>query len=330
MTSSPLAAPPASIFEGGRPNLGRFAGPLPVVELERTGLSHLRLKEWHYTSITTEQHFVAFAMVQLGYVANVFAYVVDRRRPARARMMETLVPFGRGLDFAPSSVAGTTHYRRGRDRIAVTHRESGFSVRIDLAVDGTRLDGAFDCVEGASASLVHRLPSGGLAYTHKGTLYRTVGTLRYGDESLLTGEAHATLDWTRSQAERTTTWKWASFAGRDTAGRLVGLNLSAEVYDDPNGDSQENFLYTEAGAIPLGGVRFELPRAPLHMPWRIASRVGDEVDLAFEPLGARSQNVNLGLLESRFVQPYGLYHGRVHDREVRGTFGVAEDHRSVW
>lgn len=330
MIALTLETPPTSLFDGGRPNLGRFSGPVPIVNLTRNGFDRFRLKEWHYTSITTERHFVAFAMVQLGYAANVFAYVVDRRRPLRAHVVETVVPFGRGMSFASSSTSGTTRYERSRDRIEVTHRENGFSVRIDLGIDGSRLSGAFDSEGGAGASLVHRLPSGGLAYTHKATLYETVGTLRFGDESLLDGEALATLDWTRSQAERLTTWKWASFAGRDVAGERVGLNLSAEVYDDPNGNSQENFLFTKAGAAALGGVKFTLPRAPLHMPWRIESKTGDEVDLAFEPLGARAQNIRIGFLESKFVQPYGTFHGRVRDHEVRGTFGVVEDHRAVW
>jgi len=330
MTSLNMTSPPTSLFDGGRPNLGRFSGPVPIVNLTRKGLAHFRLKEWHYTAITTERHFVAFALVQLGYVANVFAYVVDRMRPHRAHVVETLVPLGRGLSFASSSTSGTTRYAHGRDRLDVVYRDDGFSVRVDLGIDGSRLEGAFDCNAGSGASLLHLLPSGGLAYTHKGTLYRAIGTLRFGDESILDREALATLDWTRSQAERVTTWKWASFVGRDTEDRLIGLNLSAEVYDDPNGDSQENFLFTEGGSVALGGVRFGLPRAPLHMPWRIESKTSSEVDLSFEPFGARAQNVRLGLLESRFVQPYGTFHGRVREHEVRGTFGVVEDHRSVW
>jgi hypothetical protein len=325
-----LPPPPSSLFDGVRPNLGRFAGPIPIVNLGGSGLARLRLKEWHYTAVTTERHFVAFAIVQLGYVANFFAYVVDRRRPDRAHSIETLIPLGRGLSFARSSVDGQTSYRHGDSRVVVDYRADGHTVGIDALVDGQRLAGRFDCQRGVSGSIVHRLDHGGIAYTHKAALYDVRGELRYGSESLLGGEAFATLDWTRSQAARNTDWNWASFAGRDTEGRKIGLNLSADVYDDSNGDSVENFLFLEEGPSPLGGVKFEMPRAPRDMPWHIRSRAGDEVDLSFEPFGARAQDVRLGLIESRFIQPYGTYHGRIRDRRIEGVFGVVEDHHAVW
>lgn len=331
MTRPTLLHAPAAIYDGGHPNIGRFDGPIGLVNLGGKGLERFRLKEWHYTSVTTERHFAAVALVQLGYAANLFAYVVDRRRPQRPAMTEMVIPLGRGLSFANSSTAGETRFERGRDRVRASHRPDGFTLTVDLGLGDRRLAGSFECVNGASASIVHRLPHGGLAYTHKGTLYDVRGDLRFDGETLLGGsEAFATIDWTRSQASRETNWKWASFAGRDVAGRKVGLNLSAEVYDDPNGDSVENFFYTEAGPEILGGVVFEVPRAPRHMPWRICSREGDDVELLFEPQGARAQDVRLGVVESRFVQPYGTYHGRVRDHEVRGVFGVVEDHHAVW
>lgn len=331
MTPTLLNPAPATLFEAGHPNVGRFEGPIGIVNLGGRGLERFRLKEWHYTAVTTERHFVAVAMVQLGYVANLFAYVVDRRRPQRAAMAERIVPLGRGLRFAASSTSGETRFAHGDDRVRVAYRPDGFTITLSLDLDGRRLSGSFDCKGGASGSIVHRLPHGGIAYTHKGALYEVSGDLRFDGLSLLgEGEALGTLDWTRSEAARKTDWKWASFAGRDTAGRKVGLNLSTDVYDDPNGDSVENFLYTEAGTSALPGVVFEMPRAPLHMPWRIRSKQGDAVDLLFEPQGARAQDVRLGVVESRFVQPYGTYHGHIGEHELRGVFGVVEDHHAVW
>lgn len=331
MTSPTLPAAPSAVFEGGHPNLGPFAGAIPNVDFAGGTLRRLRLKEWHYTAITTERHFVAVALVQLGYVANFFAYVVDRKRPERPAMTERLIPFGRGLRFAASSLSGETRFEHGRDRLRAVQRPDGFAISIDVDLDGRRLSGQFDCLDGSSASLVHRLSHGGIAYTHKATLYRVSGDLRFDGEALLDeGKALGTLDWTRSEAARVTTWKWASFAGRDVDGREVGLNLSAQVYDDPNGDSLENFLYGRDGVSALGGVVFELPRAPRHMPWRIRSKQGEEVDLIFEPQGARAQDVGLGVIESRFVQPYGTFHGHVRDHRLHGVFGVVEDHHAVW
>lgn len=330
MTEPTLLPAPASLFSGTRPNVGRYSGPIPIVNLGGSGLTRFRLKEWHYTAITTDRFFVAFAVVQLGYAANLFAYVVDRQRPSRAHTIERVIPLGRGLKFARSSTSGVTRYRHRDESITIEHRDEGFTITIDLPIDGVRLNGRFECTRGVSGSLAHRLPHGGIAYTHKAALYRVHGELRYGHDSLLGPEALATLDWTRSEAARQTDWKWASFAGRDTEGRLIGLNLSADVYDNADGDSMENFLYLEDGISALGGVNFTMPNAPRTMPWRIVSRHGDELDLSFEPLGARVQDLRIAVLESRFIQPYGLYYGRVRDRKIEGVFGVVEDHHAIW
>jgi hypothetical protein len=137
-------------------------------------------------------------------------------------------------------------------------------------------------------------------------------------------------DWTRSLADRETTWKWASLAGNDHEGRAIGLNLSAEVYDDLEGNSQENALFFGGETKTLTGVRFELPPDPTTQAWGIRSLRGQEVELRFVPLGVRQQNLQLGVIGTRFVQPYGTFHGRVLEHRIDGAFGVVEDHRSVW
>ena len=134
--NQPLATPPASLFDGAHANVGRFSGPIPIVNLGGPGLERFRLKEWHYTAVTTERHFVAFAIVQLGYVANFFAYVVDRRRPSRSHVVEHLIPLGRGLTFARSSTSGQTRYKHGDDRVGIEYRDDGFSVSLDVTIDG--------------------------------------------------------------------------------------------------------------------------------------------------------------------------------------------------
>jgi hypothetical protein len=64
------------------------------------------------------------------------------------------------------------------------------------------------------------------------------GSFTWGDEELrfAKDDSFATMDWTRAYATRETIWKWASFAGlaspQGGAAAPVGLNLSAEVYDD--------------------------------------------------------------------------------------------------
>jgi hypothetical protein len=70
-------------------------------------------------------------------------------------------------------------------------------------------------------------------------------------------------------------------------------------------------------------------------PWRIRSGDG-AVDLTFAPEGQRAQDTNvLGLLTSRYVQPFGSFSGRIAlpglaPLELEKVPGVTEDHFARW
>ena len=53
-------------------------------------------------------------------------------------------------------------------------------------------------------------------------------------------------------------------------------------------------------------------------------------DVEFEPLGAREEHTNFGLVRTDFVQPYGRFAGRICGHHITGCFGVVEAHVSVW
>jgi hypothetical protein len=81
-------------------------------------------------------------------------------------------------------------------------------------------------------------------------------------------------------------------------------------------------------------VRFERdPERPLE-PWRVRNAEGS-VDLTFRPEGQRAQTIDLKLIASRYVQPFGSFSGHVTSAtgervEVRDLAGVAEDHEARW
>lgn len=324
---------PAQAFAGGQYAWGRYRQPVVVPNVRAAGaMGKYRLKEWHYHSLVTDQWFLGLAVVQLGYLANAFCYLVDRKDPGRKYEYEALLPLGKGLTFAESSVSGTTRLENRKDRVVFSCGKT-WGVSLDLPLAGKRLVGEFSCQPEESLALLFPLEEGRrAAYTHKAAGMRASGGLDYGGTKVDLSGAGATLDWTRSVASRTTRWKWASFAGLDMLGRRVGLNLSADVYD-LNGESLENALWIDGKVRPLDGVVFEMPRKPLDGEWHIRSRRGDELDLTFKPLGARQQSLNLGLLKSEFVQPYGTFTGKIQAEkavELKGIFGVVENHLSVW
>lgn len=313
-----------------------------------------RLKEWQYLSVTSPTWFLGLALVQTGYVANLFAYWIDRASPATAWQVERLSPLGRAVTIAAGSLHGTSRWQGGGQRVEVTASTAAdgqtvWNWQLDLRLTSgdkrhATLKGTLQVGGGEALALVHALPGGRPAYTHKEAGQRVVGgSWTWRDEggaeqtwqAGADGDAWATLDWTRSLALRHTRWNWASAATQLGDGRRFGLNLSAHVYDDARGHSRENALWLDGAVCPLGGVRFALPADPQRAPWRIHSLQGDGIDLVFTPYGARRQHLELGLVASRFVQPWGEFSGYLRTSEgerlqLDRVWGVVEDHHARW
>ncbi|RLB59134.1 MAG: hypothetical protein DRI90_15780, partial [Deltaproteobacteria bacterium] len=95
---SPLKSPRRIVDPDGTVHVGWFDGPFVETNLSEAPIRHLlsplrgtslafverayrrwRLKRWHYTSVVTDRTFFACAVVDLGYMGNAFAYVVDRQ-----------------------------------------------------------------------------------------------------------------------------------------------------------------------------------------------------------------------------------------------------------
>jgi len=330
MTSVPtLENAPHALFVDNRWQLGVYRTPFAEVEMSTKGWKRYRLKEWHYVSFTTDAWFVALGLVQLGYVANLFTYAVDRLNGSRTLEHGILSPMGQALTFAPSSMTGKTTWQ-SRNARATIEAGDGWNVAVDLPLGDERLSGRARIESRESLAMLHRLGPKRVAYTHKAAGWPASGKLSLGARTIDLDGGLAASDWTRSQANRVTEWKWASVSGVLEDGRSIGLNLSAQVYEDERGHSVENALFVDGRVRRLSGVRFAVPSQPKSQPWRIASIEGDDVDLQFEPLGAREEHTNFGLVRTDFVQPYGRFAGRVCDLDFTGLFGVVEVHLSVW
>ncbi|MOA35124.1 hypothetical protein D3C78_1565490 [compost metagenome] len=51
--------------------------------------------------------------------------------------------------------------------------------------------------------------------------------------------------------------------------------------------------------------------------------------LSFHPEGVHSEDLNMGLVASRYAQPWGRYEGSFEGQALTG-YGVAEDHWARW
>ncbi|MBM4344968.1 MAG: DUF2804 domain-containing protein [Deltaproteobacteria bacterium] len=335
-----LPSAPAALFTAdGCLRDGVYCGSVADPDVGVRGpFDRLRRKEWHYLSVCTDRQFIAVAVVQLGYLANAFAYAVDLADPCGAPWrFEALRPLGVAVDFAPAADRGVTCWHSRGARIEITGDCRGWRVDLDVPLRRSAMQrplrGQFTVQRAESLTLVHRLPTGKPAYTEKEAGLLAELALAFGDQRVA-GPGLATSDWTRSVALRETRWKWASLVAHLPAGRRLGLNLSAEVYDDARGHGRENAVWIDGAVWPIGGVRFAVPADPERAPWRIDSLEDGAVDLRFEPMGARRQDLDFGAVASQFVQPFGRFFGRVvvagNTVPIAGAVGVVENHRARW
>jgi hypothetical protein len=299
-------------------------------------LRALRLKEWHFLSLHHPDFFLAFAVAQLGYVSNLFAYAVDKRT-GRIHEWGARLPLGRGLSFGGSSIEGRTVWRSRGCALDIENEPEAWAVQLELK----DLSARFRIKRDEAMALVFPLGPERAAYTHKEAGNPVSGTLQlFGETFALNPDAcFGASDWTRSFSNYITAWTFACFAGCDAKGTRIGLNLSGQIYDDAQGTSQENTIWIDGTGHPVGATRFILPETKnlASQRWRMeTAQESSEVslELEFEPIGARREHVSLGLLASKFTQAFGYYSGtiRVNGQtfSVHRIFGVAEKHYSRW
>jgi hypothetical protein len=91
----------------------------------------------------------------------------------------------------------------------------------------------------------------------------------------------------------------------------------------------ENAVWIDGEPRAVGPVTFSFEsRTPL-APWRVQS-AGGRVDLTFRPEGFRAQTIDLKLIASRYLQPFGTFSGQVDGVAIEGVPGVTEDHAARW
>ena len=357
---------PDRIVDAGHVHVGRFVRPFRTVNLDEAPARHLldrlrggrlggverawrkmRLKQWHYASVATPRLFLGAVVFDAGYVGVGFAYVVDRKT-GHAREWSKTVPLARGISIAANSTDGTSRFAAkgfgeiefGNDGASGTRR---LRIRLSGGADKPGLDA--DLVMREQADEVEPVIAvgepmpGRWLYTHKAYGLPAGGTITTGDwsETTALGDALAGLDWNRGYRLTETYWNWAAAAGRDARGRTVGFTFTSHVRDGDAGGpdtANDSAMWLDGRVIDLGAIRFDYQADDLLLPWRIRDQRG-LVELEFQPLGERVEDLDLKVIVSRFHQPYGTFRGtlRAPGGEVftlGDVFGVTEQHFARW
>jgi len=346
----PQPTPDRMVDAQGQVRFGVFDSPFRELNLEDARVRwhgvtlprpavRLRLKRWQHFGLVLPDVFVGVAVVDAGFLRTSWCHVVDRIAPEQfehRRMSPVL-----DVRIAEALWDDHTYVHSGGYRIDIHNHLSAKEHRLALRVDPVKgrpaVQAALRCLHDLEKirPLVVVLPVGpnqGM-YSHKVALPLS-GTLRIGDRihRAEPETCFAILDIHKAHYPRHTWWKWATFAGRDDAGRAVAMNLTQNVNAD---DSRynENGLWVDGHLEHLGPARFDFDPRDVLAPWRLTT-VDGAVDVTFHPDGERSENIRAGIIRSVFHQPYGTFSGVVRHGgqplNVEGMVGVCEDHDALW
>jgi hypothetical protein len=328
-------APDAVVDEGGRPRFGSYFGSVGRGDLSAVSGGRLariaREKRWVYVGIASEAEYVALLIARLGYVANVFAYVLDARTMRMIATASTLAPPG-SCEVADGTSAPTlAAFRLGRQHARVERNHAG-----DLLVDaeiGPIAIRATLATRDAPPAITAIAPVGSSRHalvnaTEKRALLAATGDVRVRGSHRAFRGALAGYDYTHGLLARRTAWRWAYALGRAKSGERVAFNLVQGFVGEP-----ECAAWVEGEVFPLAEGRFAFDADNPLAEWRVSTADG-AVDLRFTPGGLHSEEKNLGVVASRFVQPAGAYRGtmRVGGRDLvlERVLGVAEDQDVLW
>lgn len=328
-----LSLPPAPARlagEDGAPRFGLYLGAVDdaafaaLKDPYAPSLLERRLieKKWQYLLVTSQEMMICLAVIDAGYLASGFCAVFDRGARRLLTNLNPILPsISAQIADQPSASATLTgpgtraSFQRTGAELAVQAAFGATDVNLKLALDRAPAPVT------AIAPVAER---GRFDFTRKTALVPAEGEVRAGNVVYPLRGDFAALDYTHGYLARDTAWRWALGMGRTAAGP-VAFNLS-EGFLLGEG---ENVAWIAGEPRAVGGVRFERDGDEPLGPWRIRSEDG-RTELTFQPEGLRAQDVDLKLVVSRFLQPFGTFSGRLLGEPVEALAGVAEDHVARW
>lgn len=336
---------PASIVENGKFHLGIFktefrdlniadADPLNLGGITPKSFRRLRIKEWQHYAIIHPDYYFGTIILTAHFTANSFFYIYNRRKNELSEHKRMLLP--QRAHVAPTLYGGRSSVKeRGYSVNYSNDLEKGLhEIRVEIAASAglPAVSGSARIIEDLSyiQPLVASLPVGQnrAMYTHK-VVCPVSGGFRVGSDTVTLDPARDTalVDIHKATYPHHFWWKWANFAAFDTAGKLLGANLTDNLIEDQRAWNECAMWYGGAMSL-LSPARFVFDEKHTTKQWTIHDEDG-RVDLSFQPDGEKKEELNFGLIKTHYRQPFGKFNGFLIDdagtkHEVKDFFGVAE------
>ena len=281
-------------------------------------VSFRRRKKWVWVGVASDEVWISLAVVRMGYAANAFVFVHDLRGRFLADVTALGPPGAASVGDDANRIAA--RFAFGGATVSITQEDE---LRVIAKLRGIELDATIET--SAPQVEANAMVGDGLySFTQKRCLAPARGRVVANGRSFSLDGARAGWDYTNGLMPRHTRWRWAFGIGRDRGGAEVGFNLTEGFVG-----KAECVAFAGGAAHPLGEPRitYDTPEGP----WRL---LGDGVDLSFAPGGVHAQRTNLLLVRSKFLQPAGLFTGKLRVGtemvEVEQMAGVVEDQDVLW
>jgi hypothetical protein len=327
----------------GRPRFGTYREPLTSLNLndyrpygvkdgafsDKSRKLKYRIKRWEYLGVCNKNIIFGIAVVQLGYMCNLFAYLFERSS-AMISEYNILTLGGGAVILKGTSLTGEITFKHGKTSVHM--RNDPETITVDGSIKGElSVSLSFHKCEEPLVCLT-RVGLKGFNYTHKEAGIHVRGTICHKGVTwdFQEDQSYGVLDYTLGYLARQTFWNWASGGGIDKAGNRIGFNLVQGVNET---GFTENAFWVNGCIVKTDVVNFQYDDLDLLKLWHVESNDG-RVRLQFLPEGKRSANIDAGLIVSKFHQPFGRFEGTLRDGdqvyELQNVSGFTEEHYAKW
>jgi hypothetical protein len=293
--------------------------------------------QFNYIGITAGDYMVGFAIVDLGYLYNVFAFIYKNGRGIIFESDDKCLGISKKMDFPRNPDNYLATFRSGKTRVLVEKSHEKGVLNIDCSFNRLKFKGSFDFSIKSHHPLRVLNPNvpTRFTYTEKCSplipnsfeLFLDGSPLEYDIDKVV-----AIYDWSGGYLARETNWYWTAFGAVLPDKTRIGANFAAftnETY------FPENAFWVDHKRNRVTRVIYDFNEQKPYEPWHIYDELRT-LDLIFTPQDERKDRMNAGpLVKMIFRQFIGQFEGSFRPDagetlSFTGVNGFCEIHRALW